>query len=229
MNLTIQKWKDLNLPENLYNNENDKKERIYFNCTMLFMDFEEKILDLLEKKNEKTYKDLINNLKLDDIINGNKINIFKFYQILHNLDSIHTNKLIVLGEFAKQFYRNLNTESKKPFQIFYNKTLSFELPNLILPIQQIAIGNNHMLLLTIEGEIYAIGDGTKGATGNRLRKFVCNLMKVTFPYPNTIITKICCGARHSLALDNTNTLYSWGCNSNGCLGLDNTIDAFECS
>ena len=215
------------IPENLYNNENDKKERIYFNCTMLFMDFEEKILDLLEKKNEKTYKDLINNLKIDDIINGNKINIFKFYQILHNLDSIHTNKLIVLGEFAKQFYRNLNTESKKPFQIFYNKTLSFELPNLILPIQQIAIGNNHMLLLTIEGEIYAIGDGTKGATGNRLRKFVCNLMKVTFPYPNTIITKICCGARHSLALDNTNTLYSWGCNSNGCLGLDNTIDSFE--
>ena len=42
---------------------------------------------------------------------------------------------------------------------------------------------------------------------------------------NYVITRICCGARHSLALSEWGQVFTWGHNDYGQLGISNTHDA----
>ena len=205
----------------------NKKLDKYFSYEISISDFTEKLTDLMGHK-EKNQDNLIKNLKDASIINDNKINLLKFYKILYSLDTINETKLIILGDFVRQYYKHLTSvEDKKKFKDLYNNTLCFELPEVLLPLQQISIGINHLLLLTIEGEVYTIGDGSKGATGIRNRKYTTIPCKVEFPFKNITILKIAAGARHSLSLDTNNTIYSWGCGACGCLGLNSTNDSFE--
>ena len=205
----------------------NKKPDKYFSYELSISDFNEKLTELMGHK-DKNQDNLLKNLKDASIINDNKINLLKFYKILYSLDTINETKLIILGDFVHQYYKNLTSvEDKKKFKDLYNKTLCFELPEVLLPLKQISLGINHLLLLTIEGEVYSIGDGSKGATGIRNRKYITTPCKVEFPFKNISILKIAAGARHSLSLDTNNTVYSWGCGACGCLGLNSTNDSFE--
>ena len=227
---TFQSYFLSNLPNRflkIIDPSSNKKLDKYFSYEISISDFTEKLTDLMGHK-EKNQDNLIKNLKDASIINDNKINLLKFYKILYSLDTINETKLIILGDFVRQYYKHLTSvEDKKKFKDLYNNTLCFELPEVLLPLQQISIGINHLLLLTIEGEVYTIGDGSKGATGIRNRKYTTIPCKVEFPFKNITILKIAAGARHSLSLDTNNTIYSWGCGACGCLGLNSTNDSFE--
>ena len=224
--LTYYDEKSLYIPIDQGDKDKEQDNKVFKNCFIYYVDFKEKMNELIGRAN-KNYDSFIKALEINKIIECNKINVCKFYQILKGYRSICTTKLIILGEFAKQWYKNFENENKTQWKDIYNGTLSFELPITLLPIKQVKMGNNHILLLTIEGEVFAMGDGTKGATGDKIRNFHCNPTKIEFPFPNTIIEKIAAGSRHSLALDNTNTLYSWGCGACGCLGVDSINDSFE--
>ena len=218
--------KSMYIPMNETERIKDQSWRIYKNCYIYLVDFKEKMNELLGRSN-KNFDNLFKELEAHKIIIGNKINVFKFFQVLKGYNSICNTKLIILGEFAKQWYNHFENENKEQWKSIYNGTLSFELPITLLPIKQVKMGNNHILLLTVEGEVYSMGDGSKGATGDKIRNFHCTPTKVEFPFPNTVIEKIAAGARHSLAVDSGNTLYSWGCGACGCLGLDSLSDAFD--
>ena len=165
----------------------NKKPEKYFSYEISVSDFNEKLIELMGHK-EKNQDNLLKNLKDTSIINDNKINLLKFYKILYSLDTINETKLIILGDFVRQYYKNLTSvEDKKKFKDLYNRTLCFELPEVLLPLKQISLGINHLLLLTIEGEVYSIGDGSKGATGIRNRKYITSPYKVEFPFKNILI------------------------------------------
>ena len=196
----------------------------YRNCFIYSENVKDKLKELIgkgDKNIDKLFKDL------DKMIKNNKLNMFKFFQLLKGYNSICTTKLIILGDFARTWFKHYSSEHKDNWKKIYNKTLCFELPITLLPIKEIKLGQNHLLMLTVEGEVYAMGDGTKGATGNKVKTFHCVPTKVAFPFPNTIIEHIAAGSRHSLAVDNSSTLYSWGCGACGCLGLDSKDDAYE--
>ena len=226
---TFQSYFLPNLPNSFLEQFDEKKLKVkeYLSYEIDISDFESKLTELIGQ-NTKVHENLIKQLKEESIIKESKINLLKFYQILNSLDTISETKLIILGDFVRQYYKNLGvSDNKVNFLNLYKNTLCFELPQVLLPIKQISLGINHLLLLTIEGEVFSVGDGSKGATGTRNRKYITKPSKVKFPYKNTIILKIAAGGRHSLSLDKNNTIYSWGCGACGCLGLNSTYDSFE--
>ncbi|KAH9413977.1 RCC1 and BTB domain-containing protein 1 [Dermatophagoides pteronyssinus] len=84
--------------------------------------------------------------------------------------------------------------------------------------EMISCGQNHLLLLRIDGTVFALGDNRYGQlTGNSDSAYVA---VVNTGLNNVKI--IACGGEHSLALTNTNEIYSWGWNEYGQLGLGDT-------
>jgi len=88
-------------------------------------------------------------------------------------------------------------------------------------IVQIAVGQQHGLLLTDEGVVYSWGGKNEGQLG----RTPSNQEMCQKPCPvgdalrDKIIVQIACGLRHCLALTQDGKLYSWGHNKAGQLGL----------
>ncbi|XP_075679424.1 RCC1 and BTB domain-containing protein 2-like [Dermatophagoides pteronyssinus] len=84
--------------------------------------------------------------------------------------------------------------------------------------KMISCGQNHLLLLRIDGTVFALGDNRYGQlTGNSESSY-----DTVVNNGLTNVKIIACGSEHSLALTNTNRIYSWGCNNKGQLGLGDT-------
>lgn len=69
------------------------------------------------------------------------------------------------------------------------------------------------------------GNGCNGQMGCGYRAKVRSPLNISF-FNNIIVTQISLGAFHSLALDDTGNVYSWGQGKEGCLGHGNTLDCF---
>ena len=95
-------------------------------------------------------------------------------------------------------------------------------------VQQIAAGRTHSLALDGDGQVWAWGDDRYGQLGipggspacQQGNQYPCS----SFPLPVMLparapITTIAAGLGHSLALDASGQVYSWGLNSNGQLDL----------
>jgi len=101
-------------------------------------------------------------------------------------------------------------------------------------IEQISSGEFHTALLTKDHKIYTWGKNSFGQLGHESNEIKCFPRLVDFSFLNslnnkqpsisTIITKIALGGEHSIALSNTNELYSWGLNIFGQLGLNTTTN-----
>lgn len=92
-------------------------------------------------------------------------------------------------------------------------------------VRQVACGEFHSLVLTVQGEVFAFGHGIHGALGvgrreslPRAEKVVCNHLRA-MP-----VRGIAAGAQTSMALSIGGQVYSWGCNNRGRLGLGPTYD-----
>ena len=78
-------------------------------------------------------------------------------------------------------------------------------------IVKLCAGQSHTLLLTDTGRVYAFGYGRKGQLG--LGEEIITATDQVFLIENLEnILDIDCGAMHSLAIDNTGTVYGWGKN-----------------
>ncbi|EFO22087.1 hypothetical protein LOAG_06396 [Loa loa] len=100
-----------------------------------------------------------------------------------------------------------------------NKTDDFQLLQFgsVEPIRQLSAGNDHILILTVNGMVYSMGTGSRGELGH------CNLKCEQHPKivecltPLTVI-KVACGRWHSAALTDDGDVYLWGWNNFGQLG-----------
>ncbi len=102
--------------------------------------------------------------------------------------------------------------------------------NQNLPIQigtandwmTVSAGGNHSLAVKTNGTLWAWGSGILGQLGNGA--FNNATWTVTQLGTATNWLKVSAGSEFSLAIKNTGTLWSWGLNNTGQLGIGNTIN-----
>ena len=89
-------------------------------------------------------------------------------------------------------------------------------------VQSASAGEEHSLVLSDKGEVYAMGDNSNGALGLGRR----GTKTPTFePTPVTIfahVIEIAAGGKHSLARDRKDQTHCWGCGDGGALGTGGT-------
>jgi alpha-tubulin suppressor-like RCC1 family protein len=119
------------------------------------------------------------------------------------------------------------TDRKKPDQVVVSGS-STPLSGIVM----IAAGGNHSLALDSGGGVWAWGSNTSGQTGNgdntatMLKRANKVRTSSTGPTYLTNIVSIAAGNSHSIALDGSNTVWTWGANNNGQLGInDSSITA----
>ena len=88
-------------------------------------------------------------------------------------------------------------------------------------VQSASAGEEHSLVLTDNGEVYAMGDNSNGALGlgSMLLTPIFEPTLVTFLAP---VTELAAGGKHSLARDRKGNTHSWGCGNGGALGQGGT-------
>ncbi|EIM79311.1 RCC1/BLIP-II [Stereum hirsutum FP-91666 SS1] len=105
----------------------------------------------------------------------------------------------------------------------------------IQPVVSAAAGITFSLLLTKDGQVYAMGSGEKGQLGNgRTGEYIATGNKTAFDVESEPIlvkgltdkkiVQIACGQQHSIALDDTGVVYVWGYNGYCRLGLGDQKD-----
>lgn len=93
--------------------------------------------------------------------------------------------------------------------------------NLDFKVKQVALGDAHTLILSENGDTFSCGWGEMGQLGVMSQKSESKkLNKITFDNKPVPMTKISCGAVFSLALSTEGQVYSWGSNTNGQIGVD---------
>ena len=95
--------------------------------------------------------------------------------------------------------------------------------NPLQNIVAIAAGANHSLALTKDGEVYAWGQNIRGQLGLGPTLGDANYtyaQKVAFPNSNVKIVQITAGGNFSVALSTEGTVWSWGENRGGQLGIN---------
>lgn len=92
-------------------------------------------------------------------------------------------------------------------------------------VRQVACGEFHSLVLTVQGEVFSFGAGTHGTLGVGRRESIARAEKVVSNHLRAMpVRAIAAGAQTSLALSIGGQVYSWGCNGRGRLGLGPTYD-----
>ncbi len=87
----------------------------------------------------------------------------------------------------------------------------------------VAAGSNHSLALDSHGVVWGWGANSSGQLGNGTFSFPPDgaphiAWAITFPEAVKIVA-IACGGQHSLALDNNGSVWAWGLNDHGQLGI----------
>lgn len=86
-----------------------------------------------------------------------------------------------------------------------------------------ACGTSHSLLLSKSGELFSLGDNSRGqlGLGDRTLEFsTAPLLIQEFKNLKTRISQIACGGYHCLAVTSDNYVFSWGSNKEGECGQD---------
>ncbi|CAM6001532.1 unnamed protein product, partial [Sphagnum balticum] len=89
-------------------------------------------------------------------------------------------------------------------------------------VVDISCGEDHSLVLTNCGEVYAWGHNYWGQIGNGCNRNQLIPIKVK-GFNNEKVAMISCGSFHSMALTECGHVYSWGENEFGQLGIGNTF------
>ncbi|KAL2253481.1 UNVERIFIED_CONTAM: putative E3 ubiquitin-protein ligase HERC2 [Sesamum indicum] len=107
--------------------------------------------------------------------------------------------------------------------------------DVALSLKEVALGWNHALLLTSEGEVFMLGGHRHGAlsgpqktslTGDASGKLKEGIVRISADHSETKVVQIAAGAEHSaLVTDNgSSSVMTWGWGEHGQLGLGDTND-----
>ncbi|KAM3718743.1 RCC1 domain-containing protein [Dirofilaria immitis] len=125
-----------------------------------------------------------------------------------------------------------NTPSNEPsfYRIFTdNKINDFQLLQFgsIQSIRQLSAGNDHILILTTNGNVYSMGTGSRGELGHGTLECEQQPRLVEYLSP-LIVIQVACGGWHSVALTDDGDVYLWGWNKygqlNDCCGIGEILD-----
>lgn len=102
---------------------------------------------------------------------------------------------------------------------FQYTPVRLEMPAKVDPIQQVACGKSHMLLLTTDGDVYAVGAGDHYQLGQGKTSHL--------PTPRLIlhgkkVFHVAAGRYHSVAITAHGSMFTWGSGEHGqlCHGVD---------
>ena len=103
------------------------------------------------------------------------------------------------------------------------------IPRLLPRLQQesviqVACGKFHSLALTQESVVYAWGSNEQGQLGTENRDNSCVCPNPVVSLHSLFIAQITAGASHSFTLTSSGSLFSWGRNTFGQLGVGDTVD-----
>lgn len=108
------------------------------------------------------------------------------------------------------------------------QTRAYSLPQICsygVRVMQVACGEEHALLLTPEGALYAFGSNADGRLGIGDRSMPLRSLPTLVPdlvsYP---IVGVACGAGHSAAVSVAGDLYTWGQGRHGALGTGGSLN-----
>ncbi|HET7487053.1 MAG TPA: hypothetical protein VFJ85_03935, partial [Acidimicrobiales bacterium] len=95
-------------------------------------------------------------------------------------------------------------------------------PNTLNPVIDIAAGWNHSLALKADGTVWAWGSNSNGQLGNGSQIDTNAPVQVNGLGTPSLVSALGAGVGHSVALKSDGTVWTWGSNSSGQLGNNNT-------
>jgi alpha-tubulin suppressor-like RCC1 family protein/PKD repeat protein len=111
------------------------------------------------------------------------------------------------------------------YQLGIDNLVSADTPQVMSPpinnVQSMALGERHSLALDKNGNLWVWGDNTFGQTGTGMLDPVKTPIQLTHNHDNQLlnpIVAISAGKFHSVVLDRTGTVWTWGRNDWGQLG-----------
>lgn len=97
-----------------------------------------------------------------------------------------------------------------------------------ITVKQVACGEFHSLVLTVQGEVFAFGSNTYGSLGTNRREHLHHAEKISANHLRGMpVRGIAAGAQSSMALSIGGQVFCWGCNGHGRLGLGPSLDHEE--
>mgnify|MGYP000072881744 CR=1 FL=1 len=93
-------------------------------------------------------------------------------------------------------------------------------------ISQVAEGSDHLVSLDSQGRVHSWGNPSKGKLGQGTYKEGAGRVPTPVEFSG-VIRQVACGYSHTLALDQTGKVFSWGSGADGRLGLASTQDTWE--
>ncbi|EAN92581.1 putative regulator of chromosome condensation [Trypanosoma cruzi] len=95
-------------------------------------------------------------------------------------------------------------------------------------VRTVAAGNGFLLVVTVAGEVQAIGQSQRGQLGIGDTTIPCTdtFKKVAFP-ERVVLCAVDCGADYAIGLSSHCGVYSWGWNSHGQLGHGDSVPLHE--
>ncbi|KAL7641414.1 UNVERIFIED_CONTAM: hypothetical protein RMT77_008554 [Armadillidium vulgare] len=91
-------------------------------------------------------------------------------------------------------------------------------------VLKVAAGSHHSLALTEDGEVLAWGQNNCGQIGSGTTTNQPTPRKIIANIGGRRVIDIACGQTSSMAVMDNGEVYGWGLNSNGQLGLGNTVN-----
>ncbi|SBT33502.1 hypothetical protein, conserved [Plasmodium ovale wallikeri] len=97
-------------------------------------------------------------------------------------------------------------------------------------VKGVYCSENYTMYLTIDGLLYGFGFINQHLLKSKMNKNICRkiLTRPHFVHTNNMnFKKIAIGTNFMLGISFNNFIYSWGDNTNGTLGYDNTVECYE--
>jgi len=93
------------------------------------------------------------------------------------------------------------------------------------PVNYISCGHDFTLVVTHSGKLFSFGMNDVGQLGDGTQQN--SFLPVYLKNFNQIVSKVACGANHSMILTKEGKLYSCGWGQNGILGQGHLLNLFE--
>jgi alpha-tubulin suppressor-like RCC1 family protein len=90
------------------------------------------------------------------------------------------------------------------------------------PVVAVTSGGYHSALLTQSGQVWTWGEGSCGQLGNLDKDHKNNPEPRQIFFPSVKFIQVSCGLEHTAAIASNGTVYAWGNQENGALGIGRT-------
>lgn len=128
---------------------------------------------------------------------------------------------VVLAKGGEVYTFGVNSHGQLGHGDIFERSLPRKVEKLsaVGPVIQISAGANHTLVVTHDGAIYSFGYGANfclghGGLANELQPRLVQM----FQDKNTHVVRVAAGDEHSVALDSSGNVYTWGKGYCGALG-----------